>query len=43
MQDMMKSDSDEIEWQKCAPSVINNVGSTPKNATVKNFTSTDQV
>ena len=32
---------DEIEWQKCAPSVINNVGRTPKNATVKNFTSTD--
>ena len=31
----------KFEWQKCAPSVINNVGRTPKNATVKNFTSTD--
>ena len=32
---------DEFEWQKCVPSVINNVGHTPKNATMKNFTSTD--
>ena len=47
MQDMMKSDIWSylvvrwFEWQKCAPSVINNVGRTPKNATVKKFTSTD--
>ena len=27
--------------KKSAPSVINNVGCTPKNDTVKNFTSTD--
>ena len=27
--------------KKSAPSVINNVGRTPKNDTVKNFTSTD--
>ena len=33
--------SDEFERQKCVPSVINNVGHTPKNATMKNFTSTD--
>ena len=32
---------DDIEWQKCAPRFINNDGRTPKNATVKNFTSTD--
>ena len=32
---------DEIERQKCAPSVINNVGHIPKNATIKSFTSTE--
>ena len=32
---------DDFEWQKCVPSVINNVVHTPKNATVKNFTSKD--
>ena len=33
----------QFERQKCVPSVINIVGHTLKNATVKNFTSTDSL
>ena len=31
----------EFEWQKCVPGVIDDARHTSKNATVKNFTSTD--
>ena len=34
---------DEIEWQKCAPSVINNVGRTPKSPTCVGLVVHDQI